>query len=85
MNYQEPEAAGRFLGSVFVDTKMEQDIWFFGKEHKGSASSFAQGFGGLAEFYREKQKLPCAGSLCKIRHRAIFPGLRPKYCNRCEA
>jgi hypothetical protein len=31
--FQPPVSAGwRILGSVFVDTKMEQNIWFFGKE-----------------------------------------------------
>jgi hypothetical protein len=29
--HQEFSVICRFLGSVFVDTKMEQGLWFFGK------------------------------------------------------
>jgi hypothetical protein len=36
MNYQELEVAGRFLGSVFVDTKMEQKYCFLERSPESS-------------------------------------------------
>jgi hypothetical protein len=32
-----------------------------------------------------EKDLPCEEALIIIWHRAIFPGVNPKYCNRYEA
>ena len=62
---------------VTLAAQSNRKVWYFFKVHliKPSKNGFC----------RNKIRAPLSGSSYIFRHRAIFPGLKPKYCNRSWA